>query len=159
MARSKNQSWRDVPKSVVALGFVALFMDVSSELVHSLLPLFLVDTLGASLVTVGVIEGVAEGTAAMTKMFSGVISDRIGKRKLLTIVGYGLSAITKPIFPLAGSIAAVFTARFFDRIGKGIPNYAARNSRRCIRFAPGARFDRRRCWPRVGDGPHDSLRR
>ena len=120
MARSKPRSWRDVPNSVVALGFVALFMDVSSELVHSLLPLFLVDTLGASLVTVGVIEGVAEATAAITKMFSGVISDRIGKRKLLTIVGYGLSAITKPIFPLAGSIVAVFAARFLDRIGKGI---------------------------------------
>jgi MFS family permease len=120
MARSKPQSWRDVPSSVVALGIVALFMDVSSELVHSLLPLFLVDTLGASLVTVGVIEGFAEATAAITKMFSGVISDRIGKRKLLTIVGYGLSAITKPIFPLAGSIAAVFAARFLDRIGKGI---------------------------------------
>ena len=120
MSRSKPRSWRDVPNSVVALGFVALFMDVSSELVHSLLPLFLVDTLGASLVTVGVIEGVAEATAAITKMFSGVISDRIGKRKLPTIVGYGLSAITKPIFPLAGSIVAVFAARFLDRIGKGI---------------------------------------
>ena len=120
MAQSTPQSWRNVPRSVVALGLVSLSMDTSSELVHSLLPLFLVDALGASLITVGVIDGVAEATAAITKVFSGVISDRIGRRKLLTVVGYGLSAVTKPIFPLAGSIIAVLGARFLDRIGKGI---------------------------------------
>jgi MFS family permease len=120
MAQSTPQSWRKVPRSVVALGLVALFMDTSSELVFSLLPLFLVDALHASMVTVGILEGGAEAIAAIAKVFSGVISDRIGKRKLLTVVGYGLSAVTKPIFPLAGSVAAVLVARFLDRIGKGI---------------------------------------
>jgi MFS family permease len=112
--------WRAVPSSVVTLGFVAMFMDVSSELIHALLPLFLVGTLGASVVTVGLIEGVAEATAAGARLFSGVISDRIGKRKLLVVLGYGLSALSKPIFPLAGSVTAVYAARFLDRAGKGI---------------------------------------
>lgn len=87
-----------------------MFMDVSSELIHSLLPLFLVGSLGASVATVGLIEGMAEATASVARVFSGVLSDRIGKRKLLAVIGYGLSAITKPIFPLAGSAAAVFGA-------------------------------------------------
>ena len=120
MAQLAPPSWRRIPRSVVALGLVALFMDTSSELVHSLLPLFLVGPLGASVVTVGVIEGIAEATAAIAKVFSGVISDRLGKRKFLTGLGYALSAITKPLFPLAGSVAAVFAARIIDRIGKGI---------------------------------------
>ena len=119
-AVSPPQTWRNVPRGVVALGLVGLFMDISSELVHSILPLFLVGVLGASTVTVGIIEGVAEATAAIARVFSGAISDRIGKRKLLVALGYGLSAFTKPIFPLAGSVAAVLAARFFDRIGKGI---------------------------------------
>lgn len=114
------KGWRAVPRSVVALGFVAMFMDMSSELIHSLLPLFLVGSLGASVATVGLIEGVAEATASIARVFSGVLSDRIGKRKLLAVIGYGVSAITKPIFPLAGSAGAVFGARFFDRVGKGI---------------------------------------
>lgn len=114
------KGWRAVPRSVVALGFVAMFMDMSSELIHSLLPLFLVGSLGASVATVGLIEGVAEATASIARVFSGVLSDRIGKRKLLAVIGYGLSALTKPIFPLAGSAGAVFGARFFDRVGKGI---------------------------------------
>jgi MFS family permease len=114
------KGWRAVPRSVIALGFVAMFMDMSSELIHSLLPLFLVGSLGASVATVGLIEGVAEATASIARVFSGVLSDRTGKRKLLAVIGYGLSAITKPIFPLAGSTAAVFGARFFDRVGKGI---------------------------------------
>lgn len=114
------KSWRAVPRSVIALGFVAMFMDMSSELIHSLLPLFLVGSLGASVATVGLIEGVAEATASIARVFSGVLSDRIGKRKLLAVIGYGLSALTKPIFPLAGSAGAVFGARFFDRVGKGI---------------------------------------
>lgn len=114
------KGWRAVPRSVIALGFVAMFMDMSSELIHSLLPLFLVGSLGASVTTVGLIEGVAEATAAIARVFSGALSDRIGKRKMLAVIGYGLSAITKPIFPLAGSASAVFGARFFDRVGKGI---------------------------------------
>lgn len=114
------KGWRAVPRSVIALGFVAMFMDMSSELIHSLLPLFLVGSLGASVATVGLIEGAAEATASIARVFSGVLSDRIGKRKLLAVIGYGLSAITKPLFPLAGSTAAVFGARFFDRVGKGI---------------------------------------
>jgi MFS family permease len=113
-------TWRDVPKSVWALGFVSLLMDVSSELIHSLLPVFLVTVIGASMAVVGLIEGVAEATAAITKVFSGALSDRIGKRKLLVGIGYGLAAVTKPVFPLASSAWEVLAARFVDRIGKGI---------------------------------------
>lgn len=111
---------RDVPRTVWALGFVSLFMDISSELIHALLPLLLVDTLGAGVAEVGLIEGVAEATAAVTKVFSGALSDRIGKRKLLAALGYGLGALSKPVFPLAGSAAVVLAARFADRVGKGI---------------------------------------
>ncbi|NQU62574.1 MAG: MFS transporter [Rhodospirillales bacterium] len=111
---------RAIPKSIWALGLVSLFMDTSSELIHSLLPVFLVTGLGASALAVGLIEGVAEATAAITKVFSGTLSDYLGKRKMLTVIGYGLAAVTKPLFPLAGSAAMVFTARFIDRIGKGI---------------------------------------
>ena len=102
------------------LGFGSMFMDISSELVHSLLPIFMVSVLGASMVTVGVIEGIAEATAAITKVFSGAISDYFRKRKPLVVLGYGLGAITKPVFPLATAIGWVFAARFVDRIGKGI---------------------------------------
>ena len=105
---------------VWALGLVSMFMDTSSELVHSLLPVFMASVLGASVTTIGVIEGVAEATASFAKVFSGAISDYFGKRKLFVILGYGLAAITKPLFPLASSIGWVFTARFLDRIGKGI---------------------------------------
>lgn len=97
-----------------------MFMDVSSELVHSLLPVFMVTVLGASMITIGFIEGVAEATAAITKVFSGALSDYLGKRKWLTVLGYGLAAVTKPIFPLATTLGWVFTARFIDRVGKGI---------------------------------------
>ena len=109
-----------VPAGVWTLGFVSMFMDVSSEMIHSLLPVFLVTGLGASVALVGVIEGVAEATASITKVFSGYISDRLGKRKLLALIGYGLGALTKPIFPLAVTPFDVFGARFADRIGKGI---------------------------------------
>nr|WP_301293652.1 MFS transporter [Pseudomonas sp. GGS8] len=109
-----------IPRTVWALGFVSLFMDLSSELVHSLLPVFLVTTLGASALTVGVIEGIAEATAMLVKIFSGAISDFIGRRKGLLLMGYGLAALSKPLFPLAQSVDVVFTARFLDRIGKGI---------------------------------------
>jgi len=95
-------------------------MDISSELIHSLLPMFMVTVLGATVVTVGIVEGVAEATAAITKIFSGALSDYLGKRKLLVVLGYALAALTKPIFPLATSIDWVLTARFVDRVGKGI---------------------------------------
>jgi MFS family permease len=111
---------RAIPRGVCALGFVSLFMDASSELVHSLLPVFLVSVLGASMTSVGLIEGVAEATALITKIFSGTLSDYLGRRKALTVLGYGLAAATKPLFPLAGSVGMVLTARFIDRIGKGI---------------------------------------
>jgi len=109
-----------LPASIWALGFGSLFMDISSELIHSLLPVFLVTALGASMVTVGIIEGVAEATAAVIKVFSGALSDYLGKRKFLLVLGYALAAFTKPIFPLATSISWVFTARFVDRVAKGI---------------------------------------
>jgi MFS family permease len=102
------------------LGFVSLFMDVSSELIHSLLPVFMVTSLGATALMVGVVEGVAEATALIVKVFSGAISDWLGKRKGLTVLGYGLAAISKPVFALALTVHWVFVARFMDRIGKGI---------------------------------------
>jgi MFS family permease len=95
-------------------------MDTSSEIIHALLPVYLVTALGASMVTVGFIEGVAEATASITKVFSGALSDWLGKRKLLAVIGYGLAAFTKPIFPLAPSVSWLVAARFIDRIGKGI---------------------------------------
>ena len=113
-------SIKSMPRSVIILGFVSMFMDVSSEMIHSLLPVFMVSVLGASALTVGVIEGIAEATASITKIFSGVISDWIGKRKPLVLIGYSMAAFTKPLFPLAHSITAVLVARFIDRIGKGI---------------------------------------
>lgn len=108
-----------IPRGIWALGFVSLFMDASSELVHSLLPALYV-SLGVSMAMVGMIEGVAEATAAITKVFSGALSDWFGKRKILAVIGYGLAAITKPLFPLAQTVEVLFAARFIDRIGKGI---------------------------------------
>lgn len=117
---TRPPDWRSIPASVWTLGFVSLLMDTSSELIHSLLPVFLVTVVGTSVAAVGLIEGIAEATAAVAKLFSGVLSDRIGKRKLLAAIGYGLGAVTKPVFPLAGSAWEVLGARFVDRIGKGI---------------------------------------
>ena len=102
------------------LGFVSMLMDISSELIHSLLPVFMVTVLGTSVFVVGIIEGIAEATALITKVFSGYLSDYFRKRKLLTVIGYGLAALTKPIFPLANSIGSIVFARFVDRVGKGI---------------------------------------
>ena len=102
------------------LGFVSLFMDISSELIHSLLPVFMVTGLGASMLVIGILEGVAEATALIVKVFSGTLSDYLGKRKGLTVLGYGLGAVSKPIFALAVTVPWVFVARFMDRIGKGI---------------------------------------
>jgi MFS family permease len=112
--------WREIPRGVWALGIVSLLMDVSSEMIHALLPLYLVTVLGTSMLTVGVIEGIAEATASITKIFSGALSDRLGKRKLLAAIGYGLAAFSKPVFPLASGIGWLMAARFVDRIGKGI---------------------------------------
>jgi MFS family permease len=113
-------AFRALPAGIWALGFVSMFMDVSSELIYSLLPVFMATVLGASMTTIGVIEGVSEATAAITKIFSGAFSDYLGKRKWLAVLGYGLAAFIKPIFPLAPTIGWVFAARFIDRIGKGI---------------------------------------
>ncbi len=112
--------YRTLPRGIWVLGLGSMFMDSSSELVHSLLPIFMATVLGASMVTIGIIEGIAEATAAITKMFSGAVSDYFRKRKFLVVLGYGLSAITKPVFPLAPTIWWVFGGRFVDRIGKGI---------------------------------------
>ncbi len=117
---TRRAAWRRLPTGIWALGFVSLLMDVSSEMIHALLPVYLVMGLGATALTVGIIEGVAEATAALTKVFSGALSDRIGKRKELVALGYGLAAATKPIFPLAPSVGWLVTARFIDRVGKGI---------------------------------------
>ncbi|RPI37534.1 MAG: MFS transporter [Nitrospiraceae bacterium] len=119
-SKTKSAAWRALPAGIWALGFGSLFMDMSSELIHSLLPVFMVTTLGASMVTVGIIEGVAEASASVIKVFSGALSDYLGRRKFLMVLGYALAAFTKPIFPLAASVSWVFTARFVDRIGKGI---------------------------------------
>lgn len=109
-----------MPRSVWALGFVSLFMDISSETIHGLLPLFLTTTLGASVLIVGIIDGIAEATASIVKVFSGYVSDRLRRRKPLILLGYGLGAISKPFFPLADGAIQVLSARFADRIGKGI---------------------------------------
>src|SRR6267378_1679553 len=109
-----------VPRTVWALGFVSLCMDLSSELVHGLLPVFMTAVLGASMLAVGVVEGIAEATASIVKLFSGVLSDRLGRRKSLVVLVYALAAASKPLFPLAGSVPLVLAARFMDRIGKGI---------------------------------------
>ncbi len=113
-------TWRRLPSGILALGFVSLLMDVSSEMIHALLPVYLVVGLGTTAITVGLIEGIAEATAALTKVFSGALSDRIGRRKELAALGYGLAALTKPVFPLAPSVGWLVAARFIDRVGKGI---------------------------------------
>ena len=109
-----------LPAGVWALGFVSLLMDLSSEIIHSLLPIFMVGTLGAGVFALGLIEGAAEGAASIVKVFSGWFSDRIGRRKPLALLGYGLAALTKPLFALAPTLGWVFAARLADRLGKGI---------------------------------------
>ncbi|NTV98610.1 MAG: MFS transporter [Chlorobiaceae bacterium] len=120
MPQNRSVSKSELPRSIWTIGMVSMFMDVSSELIHSLLPLFMATVLGASMMTIGMVEGFAEATASFTKVFSGAASDYTGRRKLLAVIGYGLSAITKPLFPLANAIGWVFAARFTDRVGKGI---------------------------------------
>lgn len=120
MIAKLERSLREIPAGVWALGFVSMLMDVSSEMIHALLPVYLVTVLGTSMVTVGFIEGIAEATASITKIFSGALSDWLGKRKILAVMGYGLAALTKPVFPLAPSVGWLVGARFLDRVGKGV---------------------------------------
>lgn len=112
--------WRAIPTGIWVLGFVSMFMDISSEMIHALLPVYMVTVLGTPALAVGIIEGIAEATASITRIFSGALSDWLGKRKLLAALGYGLAAFTKPIFPLAASVEWLVAARFIDRVGKGI---------------------------------------
>ncbi|OIR02673.1 major facilitator superfamily protein [mine drainage metagenome] len=117
---SQTSASTRLPRTVWLLGWVSLFMDMSSELIHAVLPVYMTTVLGLSVLTVGFVEGIAEATASVLKAFSGALSDRLGRRKALAVLGYGLSALTKPLFPLASGAAEVIAARFIDRIGKGI---------------------------------------
>lgn len=119
-ANSASSPIRQIPAGVWILGFVSLLMDISSEMIHSLLPIFMVTTLGVSAFAVGLIEGLAESTALILKIFSGALSDYLGKRKGLAVFGYALGALTKPLFAWAPTIGIVLTARLLDRVGKGI---------------------------------------
>jgi MFS family permease len=109
-----------MPRAIWVLGFVSLLMDISSEMIHSLLPLFMATTLGASALVIGLVEGLAEATALIVKVFSGALSDYFGKRKPLAVVGYAMGALSKPLFALAPGMGLVLTARLVDRVGKGI---------------------------------------
>lgn len=120
MTTTPNAARSALPRGIWVLGFVSLLMDISSEMIHALLPVYLVTVLGASTLTVGFIEGIAEATASITKIFSGALSDWLGRRKFLAALGYGLAALTKPLFPLAPSVGWLVAARFIDRVGKGI---------------------------------------
>jgi len=117
---TENTPRARLPKTVWALGFTSLFMDISSELIHGLLPLFLVVNLGASAAVLGLVEGIAEAAANIARVFSGWLSDTLQRRKALAVAGYGLAAITKPLFPIASAVWLVLAARFLDRIGKGL---------------------------------------
>jgi MFS family permease len=120
MTTTTNKPRHIIPAGVWVLGFVSLLMDISSEMIHSLLPIFMVTGLAASATTVGVIEGMAESTALIVKIFSGMLSDYLGRRKGLALFGYGMAALTKPLFALASSTGIVLTARLLDRVGKGM---------------------------------------
>jgi len=117
---SNTRRFSGIPRGVWALGLVSLFMDISSEMVHSLLPVFFVSVVGLSYASVGLIEGIAQAIALITKMFSGVLSDMLRRRKPLAVLGYGLAALTKPLFAIATGAPLAITARFLDRLGKGI---------------------------------------
>jgi MFS family permease len=115
-----EHSLRHIPSEIWVLGFVSLLMDISSEMIHSLLPLFMVTILGASTMAVGLVEGLAESLALVVKVFSGTLSDYLGKRKGLALFGYALGAFTKPLFAVASGVGLVLTARLLDRVGKGV---------------------------------------
>jgi MFS family permease len=116
----KQSVLKQIPSGVWVLGFVSMLMDISSEMIHSLLPMFMVTVLGTSAFTVGLIEGMAEATALIVKVFSGALSDYLGKRKGLAVFGYALGALTKPLFAMASSTGVIITARLLDRVGKGV---------------------------------------
>lgn len=118
--RSVRSHLGAIPRGIWALGLVSMFMDISSEMIHALLPIYMVTVLGTSILAVGLIEGLAEATASITKIFSGALSDWLDRRKLLAAIGYGLAAFTKPVFPLAQTFGWLVAARFIDRLGKGI---------------------------------------
>jgi MFS family permease len=120
MTTSSRSTLQQIPAGVWVLGFVSMLMDISSEMIHSLLPLFMVTSLGASALAVGLVEGLGESTALIVKVFSGTISDYLGKRKGLAVLGYTIGALSKPLFALASVTGVVLTARVLDRIGKGI---------------------------------------
>jgi MFS family permease len=120
ISRSIEAHFKQIPAGVWVLGFVSMLMDISSEMIHALLPIYMVTVLGTSTLAVGIIEGIAEATAAIVKIFSGALSDWLGKRKGLAVLGYGMAAFTKPIFPLAPSLSWLIAARFIDRVGKGV---------------------------------------
>jgi len=120
MDSPRRDTLRQIPRGIWVLGLVSLLMDISSEMVHSLLPMFMVTTLGISVLVVGLIEGLAEATALMVKVFSGALSDYLGRRKGLALLGYAMGAVSKPLFALAPGIGMVVTARLIDRLGKGI---------------------------------------
>jgi MFS family permease len=120
MMRQIQPAFSRIPTGVWVLGFVSMLMDISSEMIHSLLPLFMVQVLGTSIFTVGLIEGLAESIAMIVKIFSGTLSDYLGRRKGLTVCGYALGALSKPLFALASTTGMVLTARLLDRLGKGI---------------------------------------
>ncbi|MFZ2172316.1 MAG: MFS transporter [Methylococcaceae bacterium] len=120
MTITTKSTLSQIPASVWVLGFVSMLMDISSEMIHSLLPMFMVTMLGASAFEVGLIEGLAESTALTAKIFSGALSDYLGKRKGLAVFGYALGALTKPLFAIAPTIGIVLTARMLDRVGKGV---------------------------------------
>ena len=115
-----NSTRAKIPRTVWVLGLVSMFMDISSEIIHALLPLFMTGTLGLSVAMVGLVDGIAEATANITKVFSGYVSDRMGRRKPLILLGYGLGAVSKPLFAIAAGALPILGARFADRIGKGI---------------------------------------
>ena len=119
-AMQANKTFKRIPASIWALGLVSMFMDISSEMIHSLLPLFLVGSLGASALLIGLIEGLAESTALILKVFSGALSDYLGKRKALAVFGYSLGALAKPLFAIAPTASVVLSARLLDRVGKGV---------------------------------------
>ena len=118
--RTNGATLRQIPAGVWVLGFVSMLMDISSEMIHGLLPMFMVTTLGASAFAVGVIEGLAESTALIVKVFSGTLSDYLGKRKGLALFGYALGALTRPLFAVTSTMGVVLTARLLDRVGKGV---------------------------------------
>ena len=109
-----------LPQHVAVLGYVSMLTAMSSSMIHGLLPVFLVQALGASMASIGLIEGIAEAANSFIKLVSGAASDRLGRRKPLVLAGYALSAVVKTLFPLAGTASTVLAARVLDRLWKGI---------------------------------------